>query len=272
MGLVPEGSISSYVEADSTLLWPVPNHWGLEEAATVILPYVHAYYCILKDENIGCINAEAYHQVVLENTDNNLCDIVFNSASGALRETFFKFVGQCGVFLDVNKHDVFMNSDYNFGNNSVTSLSISAALNGLELGIEYGYTKVLAINKKEKRRDKKSQVLNKVTDILGVKDLDQIDGKVALGEIITNINILEEIRTLVKNEFRLNHTLQCLEKISLESLKNTIRNARNITKQKFGDGIAAFISTIEDEIDVTTTDYFRTMPTLMSRNLEVSYS
>lgn len=48
MGLLPEGSLSNYVKADSILLWPVPKHWHLDEAATVILPYVHAYYCLVR--------------------------------------------------------------------------------------------------------------------------------------------------------------------------------------------------------------------------------
>ncbi|KAG6451289.1 fatty acid synthase [Manduca sexta] len=45
MGII-KGSVSSSIEADFDLLWPVPDHWSLEEAATVPLPYVHAYYCL----------------------------------------------------------------------------------------------------------------------------------------------------------------------------------------------------------------------------------
>ncbi|KAJ2951438.1 hypothetical protein O0L34_g13591 [Tuta absoluta] len=47
MGLVAGGALASVVEPDEDLLWPVPNHWTLEEAATVPLPYVHAYYCLI---------------------------------------------------------------------------------------------------------------------------------------------------------------------------------------------------------------------------------
>ncbi|KAH9645168.1 hypothetical protein HF086_005713 [Spodoptera exigua] len=46
MGLVAGGSLSTTVEADSDLLWPVPEHWSLQDAATVPLPYALAYYCL----------------------------------------------------------------------------------------------------------------------------------------------------------------------------------------------------------------------------------
>ncbi|KAI5631688.1 acyl transferase domain-containing protein [Phthorimaea operculella] len=46
MGLVKCGALSSTVEADLDLLWPVPEHWTLEEAATVPLPYIQALYCL----------------------------------------------------------------------------------------------------------------------------------------------------------------------------------------------------------------------------------
>ncbi|XP_075977388.1 fatty acid synthase-like [Anticarsia gemmatalis] len=46
MGLVPSGALASTVEADPSLLWPVPEHWSMEDAATVPLPYVLAYYCL----------------------------------------------------------------------------------------------------------------------------------------------------------------------------------------------------------------------------------
>ncbi|KAJ2940724.1 hypothetical protein O0L34_g14835 [Tuta absoluta] len=54
MGLVAEGALASTVEPDGDLLWPVPKHWTLEEAATVPLPYVHAYYCLVVR---GCLQA-----------------------------------------------------------------------------------------------------------------------------------------------------------------------------------------------------------------------
>ncbi|XP_022831847.1 fatty acid synthase-like [Spodoptera litura] len=46
MGLVPHGAASSVVHARPELLWPVPAHWTLEDAATVPLAYAHALYCL----------------------------------------------------------------------------------------------------------------------------------------------------------------------------------------------------------------------------------
>ncbi|CAK1541491.1 unnamed protein product [Leptosia nina] len=47
MGVISEGSAQSYVKADPRLLWPVPDHWTLEDAATVPLAYCQAFYCLV---------------------------------------------------------------------------------------------------------------------------------------------------------------------------------------------------------------------------------
>ncbi|CAG9788287.1 unnamed protein product [Diatraea saccharalis] len=47
MGITPNGAISCTVEADPNLTWLVPKHWTLEDAATVPLPYIHAFYCLI---------------------------------------------------------------------------------------------------------------------------------------------------------------------------------------------------------------------------------
>jgi len=39
MGIVSHGTIGSVVVADKTMLWDVPDHWTLEDAATVPLVY-----------------------------------------------------------------------------------------------------------------------------------------------------------------------------------------------------------------------------------------
>jgi fatty acid synthase len=39
MGIVPKGALASVVVADKILLWGVPDHWTLEEAATVPVAY-----------------------------------------------------------------------------------------------------------------------------------------------------------------------------------------------------------------------------------------
>ncbi|XP_063548100.1 fatty acid synthase-like [Cydia strobilella] len=46
MGLLRGGSTRSHVRARPELLWPVPAHWTLEDAATVPLPFAHALYCL----------------------------------------------------------------------------------------------------------------------------------------------------------------------------------------------------------------------------------
>ncbi|CAK1590491.1 unnamed protein product [Parnassius mnemosyne] len=46
MGLVAGGAVSSHVMARPDLLWPVPEYWSLEEAATVPLAYCLAFYCL----------------------------------------------------------------------------------------------------------------------------------------------------------------------------------------------------------------------------------
>ncbi|KOB68668.1 Uncharacterized protein OBRU01_18097, partial [Operophtera brumata] len=56
MGFTSNSSISSFVEASPEFLWPVPQHWSLEEAATVPLPYIHALYCLAAT---GCVGLQS---------------------------------------------------------------------------------------------------------------------------------------------------------------------------------------------------------------------
>ncbi|CAB3255959.1 unnamed protein product [Arctia plantaginis] len=46
MGLVSDGAIRSTIKLNQAIVWPVPTHWSLEDAATVPLPYMYAYYCL----------------------------------------------------------------------------------------------------------------------------------------------------------------------------------------------------------------------------------
>ncbi|XP_061706672.1 fatty acid synthase-like [Cydia pomonella] len=46
MGIVTRGLATS-VMADTSFLWEVPNHWSLEEAATVPIAYATAYYALV---------------------------------------------------------------------------------------------------------------------------------------------------------------------------------------------------------------------------------
>lgn len=47
MGLVRGSAASSVVKAEPSLLWPIPPHWTMEDAATVPLPYAHAFYLLV---------------------------------------------------------------------------------------------------------------------------------------------------------------------------------------------------------------------------------
>ncbi|XP_045454232.1 fatty acid synthase-like [Melitaea cinxia] len=48
MGIVYDKSIKTTVRANPDLLWPVPDHWTLEDAATVPLAYSLAFYCLAR--------------------------------------------------------------------------------------------------------------------------------------------------------------------------------------------------------------------------------
>lgn len=48
MGIVSSGAASSQVQPQPELLWPVPAHWSLEDAATVPLAYALAFYCLVR--------------------------------------------------------------------------------------------------------------------------------------------------------------------------------------------------------------------------------
>ncbi|XP_075984128.1 fatty acid synthase-like [Anticarsia gemmatalis] len=47
MGIVRSGAASTQLQAQSELLWPVPAHWSLEDAATVPYAYAHAFYALV---------------------------------------------------------------------------------------------------------------------------------------------------------------------------------------------------------------------------------
>nr|XP_037872255.1 fatty acid synthase isoform X4 [Bombyx mori] len=47
MGIVHRGACRNYLRAHPDLLWPVPDHWSLEDAATVPLAYAYAFYCLM---------------------------------------------------------------------------------------------------------------------------------------------------------------------------------------------------------------------------------
>ncbi|TMW44668.1 hypothetical protein DOY81_010253, partial [Sarcophaga bullata] len=52
MSMVPKGGIASYVEKQSRLIWEVPDHWSLKEAATVPVVYITVYYAFFMCSDI----------------------------------------------------------------------------------------------------------------------------------------------------------------------------------------------------------------------------
>ncbi|KAH3871939.1 hypothetical protein DPMN_035154, partial [Dreissena polymorpha] len=47
MGLVPAKGLATFVDVNKTFLWPIPDHWSLQDAATVPVVYTTAYYALV---------------------------------------------------------------------------------------------------------------------------------------------------------------------------------------------------------------------------------
>ena len=52
MSMVVKGGIASYVEKHSRMIWEVPDHWSLKEAATVPVVYITVYYAFFMCSDI----------------------------------------------------------------------------------------------------------------------------------------------------------------------------------------------------------------------------
>ncbi|XP_017068410.2 fatty acid synthase [Drosophila eugracilis] len=52
MSMVEKGGVASYVEKPSKLIWDIPDHWSLEEAATVPVVYITVYYAFFMISDI----------------------------------------------------------------------------------------------------------------------------------------------------------------------------------------------------------------------------
>ncbi|XP_052738834.1 fatty acid synthase-like [Bicyclus anynana] len=87
MGIVQDESISTHIQAKPELLWPVPEYWTLEEAATVPLAYCLAFYCL-------CIKARFYHGI----------SILVHDGSGALGQAIISIAlaHDCDVYTTVS--------------------------------------------------------------------------------------------------------------------------------------------------------------------------
>ncbi|XP_062126451.1 fatty acid synthase [Drosophila sulfurigaster albostrigata] len=52
MSMVVKGGVASYVEKPSKLIWDIPDHWSLQEAATVPVVYITVYYAFFMATDI----------------------------------------------------------------------------------------------------------------------------------------------------------------------------------------------------------------------------
>ncbi|XP_030080615.1 fatty acid synthase [Drosophila hydei] len=52
MSMVVKGGVGSYVEKPSKLIWDIPDHWSLQEAATVPVVYITVYYAFFMATDI----------------------------------------------------------------------------------------------------------------------------------------------------------------------------------------------------------------------------
>ncbi|XP_072934746.1 fatty acid synthase-like [Epargyreus clarus] len=87
MGLVYNGAVSSRVQADPEMLWPVPAHWTLQDAATVPLAYCLAYYCL------------TFHRGLYPGMD-----VLVHGGAGALGQAVISIAlsNDCNVFATVS--------------------------------------------------------------------------------------------------------------------------------------------------------------------------
>lgn len=47
MGMINKGALATMVMSDTSLTWEVPDHWTLEEAATVPVVYATVIYALV---------------------------------------------------------------------------------------------------------------------------------------------------------------------------------------------------------------------------------
>lgn len=52
MGMLDSKCVATIVEADENLIWPIPDNWTLEDAATIIVTYATVFYALV------CITTE----------------------------------------------------------------------------------------------------------------------------------------------------------------------------------------------------------------------
>ncbi|XP_059052885.1 fatty acid synthase-like [Achroia grisella] len=116
MGLVPTGSVVSKVSAVPELLWPVPAHWSLEDAATVPLAYAIAFYCLgikykLIPGNIVLVHGGtgAVGQAVISIALNNGCE-VFATVGDVRKKRYLR-----KLFPEIPENHIGNSRDHTFG-------------------------------------------------------------------------------------------------------------------------------------------------------------
>ncbi|XP_050353036.1 fatty acid synthase-like [Nymphalis io] len=87
MGLVENGAVSTKIQVHPNMMWPVPDYWNLEDAATVPLAYCLALYCL-------CIKSHLYSGM----------RILVHGGTGALGQAVISIAlaHDCEVFTTVS--------------------------------------------------------------------------------------------------------------------------------------------------------------------------
>ncbi|XP_038216608.1 fatty acid synthase-like [Zerene cesonia] len=113
MGLIKGGSVSSQIKANPNLLWPVPEHWTLEDAATVPLAYCMAFYAL---NTQGTFSPGI--KVLIHCGTGALGQAAISICLAYNCEVSWKCGGPYGVMVDtslISNHE-----DYNFGMSYLT--------------------------------------------------------------------------------------------------------------------------------------------------------
>ncbi|CAH2051828.1 unnamed protein product, partial [Iphiclides podalirius] len=124
MGLVSGGAASSCVIARPELLWPVPEYWDLEAAATVPLAYCLAFYCLSIRYKLyrGMTvlvhgGAGALGQAVISVALGNGCK-VFTTVSDYSKKRFLR-----KLYPELNEDQIGYSRDHTFGDEVLTATS-----------------------------------------------------------------------------------------------------------------------------------------------------
>ncbi|XP_028042185.1 fatty acid synthase-like [Bombyx mandarina] len=101
MGIVVDGSCKRTVSARPDLLWPIPDHWEFEEAATVPMAYMTAFYCLN-----SCVTSLTRGRIGVETMKSD--NILIHGGAGALGQALISMGLAMGyqVFTTFYLHNV----------------------------------------------------------------------------------------------------------------------------------------------------------------------